>query len=88
MLYPQTAISENCPQERNTPTAPELFLSLKNPLTPDHLTIKAEVTLIRIGASIAMELTEMENRTPVSKVLRLLEILLAQKPCRTCLTGN
>lgn len=53
MISPGTASAE-CPQNRNTPTAPEEFLAMQNPITLNDANLKAGETLFQLqGKPIA-----------------------------------
>jgi cytochrome c len=53
MVFPGLVFAE-CPQKRKTPTAPEKFLKMKNPLPLNDATLKAGETLFQLqGKPIA-----------------------------------
>ena len=48
MVFPGSLFAE-CPQNRNTPTAPKEFLTLQNPLSLDDKTLKAAETIYQLS---------------------------------------
>lgn len=47
MIFPALSFAEECPQTRKTPTAPEEFVTMKNPLPRDDRNLKSAEKLFQ-----------------------------------------